>query len=363
MPAQGVAPDGGALADRAPTVDPAAFHHNVDILFVISNFVSMREAQTRLLAGFPSLIAALRSEQLGPDPTGNPCTASARAGCAIPNVHLGVISSDLGAGSYTIIPTCEVPGGDGGRLLSAPRIPGCTPPADRYVRHVEGQTNLPGVGLTDPIRAVQEAFSCIAGLGTTGCSFGQALEAARRALSPEEDLNPGFLRDEALLVVVFLSNLDDCSASNPALFDPTQSELSDPLGPLSEFRCFEFGVTCDIDDRSVVGPREDCVPSQDWLFAVQERYVDFLRALKPPGGVILAAIAGPTERIEVRKDSNLMLLANACSPQTAQAWPAIRIAALVDAFAPDSQLTSVCEADFGPALAALGGKILRKLGL
>jgi len=113
---------------------------------------------------------------------------------------------------------------------------------------------------------VKTAFQCIAKLGTQGCGYEHSLESARRALDPQSNINPGFLRDDAFLAIVFITDEDDCSARNPQLFDPTQAALTDPLGPLTSFRCFEFGITCDINDRNKMGPRHNCVPAQDWLW-------------------------------------------------------------------------------------------------
>jgi hypothetical protein len=347
---------------QTPGYFPQSIEKDVDLLFVIDNSGSMDEEQTNLKNNFPKLIEALRSDKLGADPTGKPCNEGTREGCTIPNVHIGVISTDLGAGNYTNLPSCEVPGGDKGKLQVTPRVSGCTPPSKEFISYIEGQTNIPNADPKNPIQAVKDAFGCIAKLGIAGCGYEHTLESARRALDPKANLNPGFIRPEAFLSVIFITDEDDCSARNPQLFDPTQTALTDPLGPLTSFRCFEFGVRCDINDRNKMGPRKNCVPSQDWLYPVKERYEDFFRALKPPGRIIMAAIAGPTDRVEVGKDGNKPVLRESCSSGAGVAVPGIRVKALIDAFAPDSQYTSICEADFGPALIALGKKILGKLG-
>jgi len=340
---------------------------DVDILFVIDNSAGTLEKQRNLSKSFPALIDALRSPRLGGE---------------IPNLHVGLVSTDLGAGDYNL-PGCEVAGGDGGKLLAQPRITGCVPPSQPFIAYVEGVTNIKGP-TQDPIQQVKEAFQCIAAdLGTGGCGFEHPLEAARRALDPKLGLNPGFVRDGALLAVLFLTDEDDCSAKKPELFDPSQNGLTDQLGPLTSFRCFEFGIQCDVNDRTKPGPRKDCKPAYDWLYKVED-YDVFFRRLKPTGQVVMAAIAGPAEPVEVKLDAQnpSPMLGPSCQKAMGMATPAIRIKALVDSldqggrFNLDQQglfnrgldptLTQqvpvdACSADYGPALRMLGRAIVAAL--
>ena len=68
--------------------------------------------------------------------------------------------------------------------------------------------------------ALRHHFRCVALLGTDGSSYEKGLEAAERALTPPLAAaggpNDGFLRDDAYLVVVFLSDENDCSDRGPA---------------------------------------------------------------------------------------------------------------------------------------------------
>jgi hypothetical protein len=226
--------------------------------------------------------------------------------------------------------------------------------ADDYISYIDGQTNVESA-IQDPITQVKEAFSCIANLGTQGCGFEHTLEAARRALAPGR--NKGFLRPDALLAVVFITDEDDCSAQRSQLFDPTQQTVADPLGPLTSFRCFEFGISCDIDNRDVVGPRHGCKPSGDWLHAVED-YVQFFRDLKPEGRIIMSAIAGPPDNVAVGKDGAKPTLQPSCQSGLGQAAPAIRLERVVSAFGANGHFSSICAGDFGPALQRLGERIL-----
>src|SRR5262249_3915319 len=159
----------------------------------------------------------------------------------LPDLHVGVVSSSLGAGAFSDVPGCP-PGGDRGVFHNAPRGGGgaCTAvPTDRFITSA-------GKGTRNNFSGdISDVFSCIAALGSNGCGFEHPLAAAARALggnvggwkggAPAE--NAGFLRDGALLAVILLTNEDDCSAPvDSDLFDTTQSSVSDPLGPLASFR-------------------------------------------------------------------------------------------------------------------------------
>jgi hypothetical protein len=313
---------------------------DVDVLFVVDNSNSMAQEQKNLAANFPKFIDKL--DQAGID------------------YHVGVVSSDLGAGNYGL-PSCEVAGGDGGKLWNTPNVAGCKPPADPWI----SKTNAPGGD-------VKGAFSCIAQIGTGGCGFENTLESARRALDPTLNVNPGFLRKDAALAVVMLTDEDDCSADKAKLYDPNQSSLTDPLGPLTSFRCFEFGVSCDINDREKPGPRKSCAPAYSWLHGVKD-YATFFKGLKPPGRVMMAAIAGPAEPVTVGVDANNPTLKPSCQSQNGMAVPAIRIKALMDSLGAFGHFNTgkdaggkavsvdICSPDFSPALAHIGELVTTKI--
>ncbi|MCK5799436.1 MAG: hypothetical protein KAI47_19730 [Deltaproteobacteria bacterium] len=302
----------------------------IDILFMVDNSGSMGQEQQDLLQAFRRLIDDLVAPQFGGK---------------LPSLHIGVVSSDLGAGDYGL-PGCEKAGGDGGKLQHTPRISGCTPPRDPYISVHNGQTNIPGCE-GDPATCVKDAFNCIASLGITGCGFESQLESVRRALDPKLNINPGFLRPHALLEIVFLTDEDDCSAQNPQLFDPQHQALTDPLGPLGSFRCFEFGIECDVNDRNKPGPRKNCVPAFDWLTKVDD-YIRFFETLKgSKDRVIMGAIAGPTPTtspkgpVTVATVGSQPVLQPSCQSGGGPAAPAIRLMSVVDAF--HGVFVSICE--------------------
>src|SRR5262249_45008431 len=80
--------------------------------------------------------------------------------------------------------------------------------------------------------------------------------------------NQGFLRPDAYLVIVMLTNEDDCSAAPgvPLFETAVNRDMASQLGPSQNFRCNEFGHTC---PTGVTGPMRSTphpdrnAPSQD----------------------------------------------------------------------------------------------------
>ena len=159
---------------------------------------------------------------------------------------------------------------------------------------------------------ISNAFGCIAALGENGCGFEGQLKSVRWALDPTNvpDGNQGFLRPEATLAVVLITNEDDCSVPDDSdLADPTQVRISDPLGPLWSYRCNEFGHLCNIDGKMQPPPRgpadhlQGCVSNETStgrLTKVADE-VAFLKGLKTdPSRIVVAAITGLPSDYSVR---------------------------------------------------------------
>jgi hypothetical protein len=106
-------------------------------------------------------------------------------------------------------------------------------------------------------------FKCIGALGEAGCGFESQFAALLRALgadgraAPAE--NQGFLRPDAYLAIIMLTNEDDCSASpGVPLFDTgSNASLQSLLGPPANFRCNEFGHDCDGAHPGRFAPNND----------------------------------------------------------------------------------------------------------
>ena len=276
--------------------DPAVNLPKLDILFVVDNSGSMSQEQASLTVNLPLLLDQV----------------AARVG-ALPDLHIGVVSSSVGIGGYSA-QGCTG-NGDNGKLQNTPR--------------------------------------------TAGCGFEQHMEGVKRALDgvTNPTTNANFLRDDAYLAVIFLADEDDCSAADPSVFDTTQTHSSDPLGAFQSYRCTEFGVTCDGAPlpRSP-GEYTDCAPRLDSYIADPADYVAFLTALKggDPNQVFAAAIVGASSPFAVALDGDgNPKLEPSCTSEMGTADPGVRLAAFVSAF-PYHRLASICADDLSMALVDVG---------
>ena len=343
------------LIDAGPgwsdAISPVDLGPDIDILFVIVNSGTMLEEQQSLAASLPRFIDVLEAIEGG-----------------LPNVNIGVISTDVGAGPFPI--TACTGNGDNGALLStrgeaAPV--GCTGPSGAFIQDWDDGAGG-RIRNYDTTQGLAATFSCIAQLGITGCGFEQPLESMRRALDGSVAGNAGFLRTDAHLAVIFIADEDDCSAWDTGMFDTASTTVSDPLGPLSSYRCFEYGVDCAIgnDDRRTPGPRMDCGPRVDspYMFHTDE-YVTFLGGLKDdPGQIIVAGIIGDPTPVAVGADPETgnPQLAPSCVSAAGEASPGVRLGHFVDAFAPHSVVNTICNEDLSDALILSGLTIIRAMG-
>ncbi len=339
----GTPPDGdsGTDPDAAPRIDggpgdadasPGA--DKLDVLFVIDNSGSMAEEQQALATAFDSsFIDNLRHN-------GN-----------LPSLHIGIVSTDLGAGPWGI--TGCSGNGDNGVLQNTPRGD-CAPPSDRYIIDLD---NGDGTRTKNYSGSLAKTFSCIARLGINGCGFEQPLESVFRALD-DHPANAGFLRDDAALLVVIVSDEDDCSTENTDMFDTSMTSPKSLLGPLSSFRCFEFGVQCNPDFPRAPGMKFGCEPREDspYMYSVGE-YIDFLTTLKD-GNLVVAAIAGDHSPVIVETDdtggSFAFELVPSCSAGDGgrSAVPGVRLRAFLDGFPSRNIGPSIC-ADMAASLQAI----------
>jgi hypothetical protein len=280
----------------------------LDILFVVDTSGSMGPGQRDLVEAAGAHLFGTLEAELG----------------ELPDMHVAVISTDVGAGPYNISGCTGA--GDDGLFQNQPQTTGCSAPSDAFLKDAPDPA---GGRVHNFDGELADAFGCIARLGIDGCGFEQPLEAARRALDGRHPENDGFLRDEALLMLVVITDEDDCSVFDTQMFDTSQNDLDAPLGPLTSFRCFEFGVVCDGDDPRSEGERTHCEPRDDseFMTAISE-LVDFFRGVKPdPGRVAVTLVSGGADGVEVASDGNgNPRLAPVCTreppPECADAiWP------------------------------------------
>jgi hypothetical protein len=350
------APD-AAGGERVTVVEMrVTVKRGLDLLFVIDDSPGMADIQLNLAAGFPSLVDTLSTLPGG-----------------LPDLHLGVVTSDMGTSSVgftTPAPPIGQIGNGGcsgtgkGGVLQMTGAP-VTGAFISDIRLADGsrQTNYTG--------ALADVFASMARVGAGGCGFEQPLAAMRAALD-NNPANAGFLRLDALLGIVIVTDEDDCSVHDPALFDPDTTLL----GPLRSFRCTRFGITCtsggnDPDEMDLPGPKGGCGPDPKSLLI--EPLDTFFERLKPDNeDIIRAAIAGDPQPVAVELwtppggGPPVAALAHSCSYldaqfQTEVADPAVRLNAFVGGQA-HGMFTSVCQTDQSGPLAQLGQLLVRVAG-
>jgi hypothetical protein len=270
-------PDAPLVIDAAP---PAL--SKVDLLFVVDDSPGMLAKADLLRTRFAAFETAITQQAT-----------------TLPlDYHIGVVTDDLGAAMENInMGQCH-PGGDGGKLQALgtgapPSCAGFTLSGGNFIdydlRGATPVTNYPAaMSLTD-------AFTCISSVGQAGCGFEHTLEAAYRALHDTIPENAGFLRPDAVLAVVFVTDEDDCSAATDSdLFSPTAAAMAN-YGPDISYRCTRFGIECDaagggksLPPQGASGPLTGCVPAPaaggGKLIDIS-KYVTFFTSAASAGGV------------------------------------------------------------------------------
>jgi hypothetical protein len=303
-----------------------------DLLFVVDDSRSMAAEQAALATDFPKLMDVLSQIQGG-----------------LPDLHLGVVTTDLGDGGGGL-PGCAG-AGDGGVMRGA----AC--PALGGAAYLVDERLADGTRLRDYTGSIADAFACMAEAGTAGCAIEQPLETMRRALDPGLGLAPGFLRDDAELVVAIISDEDDCSVRDPSIFDGS--------GPAAAraFACTTEGLVCDEPDLRAPGVKHGCRPRDGAGLHDVAGYVQFLRGLKyDPSMVHVAAAIGDDAPVVVGGDPGAPVLLPSCSSDAGAATPALRTAAFVAGFGSHGDRSSLCAPDLSDLLVGLATLLREVIG-
>jgi hypothetical protein len=317
----------------------------VDLLFVVDDSQSMQEEQSTLAAQLPRLVRVLTSGKLEPDQEQSFRPAK---------LHVGVVSTDMGGIDSQ---SCGGLGKDG--LLQPVGASSGVTSGERRFLSFDG-------ALPDDLEAqVQAAVA----LGKEGCGIEQQLDATLKALVPRDGdvdfaegqghgdaANTGFLRDDSLVVVILVTDEDDCSAPD--------------LSFLLDAEPADIGVACALDGAPLY-------PAT--------RYVEGLRALRADRAdhVLFAAITGvPPDlvadpdaidydailadpRMEIRSDEDPVqaALLPACKKEgVGEAKPARRIVEVARQFEENGLVQSICNDDYRGALSAVLTRIATILG-
>lgn len=377
---------------------------DVDILFVIDNSGSMAQEQSRLARNFEAFAARLDAMgahyRIGITTTdvGNPRCPQAlttpEAGdlvlrSCLDRVGEGAFQFDDVDASYACTDVCGL---SGEHLAVQATVTDRDPErkARPWLENIDGVSNLPeGVSMAD-------AFACFGPQGIDGCGYEQPLEAmylaVKKALVADEG-NYGFLRDDALLSIILVTDEADCS-HDPAfsqIFTPSNTTFwEDPSAPApTSALCWNAGVACQ-------GPGpvyEGCEPGDyaidgslgaaDGMSVLRpvSRYTELLDQIRrdkqivdASRDVLVSLIAGvpigyedgsaeivyqdaPADS-QQQKDFGVAPGCVAQDGSNSTAVPPVRERAVAEAFSGgERNLYSICQDDYTPALEGIARRL------
>jgi hypothetical protein len=287
-----------------------------DLLFVIDDSPAMAPHRPNLVANLPNFINVLNTIEGG-----------------LPDLHIGVVTSDLGTHgakdveARTPVAGCAGLGGDG-IMRGSPVVDGA---------FIVDEQRFDGTRKRNYEGTLVSAFTHLVSVDAGTCTFAQPFEAMKKAL----ESNAGFLRDDAYLIVIFITPQDDCTFENSWFLS------NDPaLGPLDPFRCTSEGVVCSAPNHC--GPRTDStnMPAVD-------RYATFLKSLKAdPNNVMVSGAFGPAQPFTiVNSGTGSRTLEPSCTYLQSSAKPGVRLRGLLDLFPNRSSFSTICQQDLSGALA------------
>lgn len=311
-----------------PSIDvvsmPALPWPEVDILVVVDDSANTSSFQVSLADGFDTLLDRLEA------------AAGARFGG-----HVGVATSDLGATSLrdldrpgATVGACTGRGDDGLlRTSGAPVSAGYLAFSnDVYKRNYTGDRHA--------------AISTMLHVGSNGCDFAQPLAASVRAFG--NPANAGFHVPTSNLLVLIVTNEDDCSASDPALFS---------LG--GAFRCTHEGLVCD-EDLDSPGAKHGCRARIDSPSVENVAYhaAQLRKLVSDPSRLTVAVIAGVPSPVILEDQRppgggpSALGLASSCEGPTmvTGAVPPVRLRDLTEQVGAHGALASICPGNLRPPL-------------
>ena len=219
-------PDTGESAGTATSGDNMdSGCKKVDLLFVIDNSGSMEDEQINLVNSFPSFIDEIQVQLADTE-----------------GYHIGVISTDI----YAFNDGCQ----QEGAMITATGGNGssgqvCGPFAEGHPYMTE-MDNL------------DIAFSCAAQLGIAGDGDERGMQTMQAALSAGMNApggcNDGFLRDDALLVIVLITDEEDDHEVDGCAQLPQPGSNGEPGGWYAGVVAAKGGVETNIVVLSLIGP-------------------------------------------------------------------------------------------------------------
>ena len=334
-----------------------------------------------------------------------------------PSLHIAVVSSDMGVPSDVMSSIKCTTYGDSGTFQFLPRATCNGTSLGSGATFISDANGMPNY--TDP--DMSTVLQCIMSLGGNGCGFERQLASIDRALGadgmgPFPSSNAGFLRPNAYLVIIMLTNEDDCSATPPTTIyslNGYQQNIANPDGPIANYRCnggprgahyCQDPANNDMWMIPPLNPPADAqgsaaAPTLDLANCIDNeqppmgtgtsaltpvsQFISDIKALKPDpdNQIVVAAIAGPATPYTVA----WMPPAGGQSTQPGELWPGVlhscgakaygvspkatqnptdgtfadpgvRIAQFANAF-PHSAVGSICDASYAGVLGSVASQI------
>jgi hypothetical protein len=295
-----------------PPDPPAA----LDVLFVVDPAAGSAAARASLIAAAGDAVFGTLTDRLG----------------RLPDLRVGVISSEVASGGLPA--GCDA--ADSGALTTCASVTG---------HYLIDTPNSDGSRLRNYSGTIGDAVACLADVPPSACAVSQPITAVLAALGPEAPAgNADFLRDRAMLLVVFVAPRDDCSAQSPAFYDTT-GEVMSPL----DGRCFAAATTCD---------GGDCAVRDDGGLISIAGAADALRRIKKsdPTMLMVAGVFAPPGPVQlVDRGAGDVVPASACAG--VEAAPGFRLAALAGEFSSRYAFASMCGNDPAAELHRITGAV------
>lgn len=319
----------------------------LDLLVVIDNSPLMQGMQASLASHARSLGNVLNSMPGG-----------------LPDLHLAVISSDMGTGGGTSAAGCSARGDNGAFFTGGVLF------TDGQAFLNDRQTwGMPSRRTKNYQGSLLDAMSNLFTLPASTCRYAQPLRAISRALFPLDGEpgsvgnqsgtgKAGFIRDDATLVVLNISANDDCSLAPTFLSESIANDQA------IAFRCFASSIACD-EAATTVGPHHNCRPRTlpgTLSAALLQKQLMQLKGGAPEAyrKIVISVLAGAVPdvtQVVVAPSSDLatsgLALANACTysygANNVVASPGLRLMDFATRFI-SSSATAICREDFSDAL-------------
>lgn len=374
----------------------------VDLAFILDDSPSMGPKRDKLKAQLPRMLSAIADPNDG----------------SLPSLRVAILDGDLGSGGALGEGACGPKNGsifgDEGALQIVGGL-GCGM-TDSAARWRQTLTLSPANFSGD----MGQVLGCLAGgLGQSGCGYQQPLQSlAVSATIAGPTYLPAFLREDASLGIVIVSDQDDCSAvTNAAMFGPVLP------GETADLRCATRGHACggqNLPYPTIAGftaPLSDCSARTDTACDVGTDFAgptpctplasvhalaEKVKALKPGQADSLIMVAGifgwppyadmASAEYKIAPIPNLAYARDAQVPPTVyDVWPicydpdhppsnpdpatgydataagygakpGLRLSAFIDEFGANGLKFSMCEPDWSAAMKTVGETWAMKMG-